>query len=105
MNLPLYSRFQSVQKQSPEKGVLTTFANFTGKHLESLFPVAPVQLLSSEFCKIFKITYFVEHLFCRKKKKEKQTLFSVRIRMYRSEEKHNFLNIFIDKYETLPGFQ
>ena len=75
MNLPLYSRFQSVQKQSPEKGVLTTFANFTGKHLESLFPVTPVQLLSSEFCKIFKNTYFVENLFVEKRKKKNKSCF------------------------------
>ena len=71
----------SLQKQPPEafckKSVPKNFANFTGKHLYwSLFLIqlkaqkacnfikkeTSVQVLSREFCEIFKNTSFTEHL-------------------------------------------
>ena len=65
---------QYVQKQPPEvfynkKGVLKNFANLTEKHLcWSLFLIkmeaweTPAQMFSCEISKIFKSTYFEEHL-------------------------------------------
>ena len=64
---------QYVQKQPPEvffkKGVLKNFANLTEKHLcWSLFLIkmeaweTPAQMFSCEISKIFKNTYFEEHL-------------------------------------------
>ena len=47
------------------KGVLRNFAKFTGKHLcQSLFfkKETLAQVLSCEFCEIFKSTFFTEHL-------------------------------------------
>ena len=100
--IPVFNPYKSSR---PKK----VFLQLSQILLENTWSLFFLWLLCSCFpvnsAKFFKITYFVEHLFCRKKKKEKQTLFSVRIRIYRSEEKHNFLKIFIDKYETLPGFQ
>ena len=46
-------------------GVLKNFANFTGKHLSwSLFSIklTPTQLFSSEYCEIFKNSFFTQHL-------------------------------------------
>ena len=64
---------QYVQKQPPEvffkKVVLKNFANLTEKHLcWSLFLIkmeaweTPAQMFSCEISKIFKNTYFEEHL-------------------------------------------
>ena len=64
---------QYVQKQPPEvffkKDVLKNFANLTEKHLcWSLFLIkmeaweTPAQMFSCEISKIFKSTYFEEHL-------------------------------------------
>ena len=69
----LYFYFNNFWKQPPEvfyqKGVPENFAKFTGKHLcQSLFfnKVAEketlAQVFSCEFCKIFKNTFFTEHL-------------------------------------------
>ena len=45
------------------KSVLKNFAKFTRKHLcGSLFINKVAQIFSCEFCKIFKNTYFEEHL-------------------------------------------
>ena len=64
----------SRQRCSITKGVLRNFAKFTGKHLcRSLFfnkvtaldfikKETLVQVLSCEFCKIPKNTFFTEHL-------------------------------------------
>ena len=54
------------QRCSFEKGALKNFEKFTRKHLcQSLFSnkrETPTKIFSCEFCKIFKNTYFVEHL-------------------------------------------
>ena len=58
----------SHQKCSVREGVLRNFAKITGKQLyQSLFfdKVAgprPAQVFSCEVCKIFKNTFFTEHL-------------------------------------------
>ena len=56
----------SHRRCSIEKGVLKTFAKFTGKHLcQSLFFIKKetlAKVFSCEFCKIFKNTFFIEHL-------------------------------------------
>ena len=57
-------------KCSVKKGVVKPFAKFTGKHHTSVevpfnkaaSPQAPTQVFSYEICKIFKNTYFKEHL-------------------------------------------
>ena len=64
--------------------------------LKSLFPVTPAQVFSSGFCEIFKNIYFIEHL--------EKPVFSP-YREIPIKKKLFFLNIFIDKYETLPRFQ
>ena len=55
---------QYVQKQPPEvffeKGVLKNFVNLTGKHLYWSF--YSTQMFPCEISKIFKNTYFEEHL-------------------------------------------
>ena len=81
------ARFRSISKQISlrsrrsemfrKKGVLTNFTIFLGKHLwrSHFFKIAglqhatllhrketPAQVFSSEFCKVFKNTYFIEHL-------------------------------------------
>ena len=49
-----------------KKGVQKNFAKYTGKHLcQSLFfnkKDTPTQVFSSEYCEIFKITIFIEHI-------------------------------------------
>ena len=49
-----------------KKGVLKNFAKFTGKHLcQSFFlnkKETLTQVLSCEFCEIFKNNFFIEHL-------------------------------------------
>ena len=49
-----------------KKGVLKTFAKFTGKHLcqSLLFNIKETlaQMFSCEFCEILKNTFFIEHL-------------------------------------------
>ena len=60
----------SHQKASVKKAILKNFSIFLGKHLcWSLFsiklwarPPPPTQLLSCEYCEIFKNIYFEEHL-------------------------------------------
>ena len=42
------------------QGVLKNFTKFTGKRLRQ--PDTVTQVLSSEFCKFFKNTFFTEHL-------------------------------------------
>ena len=75
-NLNLSSFKSSHQRCSVKKGVLRSFATFTGKHLcQSLFfhKVAGAacsfikketlaQVFSCEFCEISKNTFFTEHL-------------------------------------------
>ena len=66
----LFYRLLSMQKQPPEvfckkKCVLGKFTEFTGKHLcQTLFfnKETQAQVLSCEFCKISKYTFFTEHL-------------------------------------------
>ena len=62
---------RNVQKQPPEvlhkKTTLKNLAIFTGKHLcwsrpATLLKKAPTQVLSCEYCKIFKNSYIEEHL-------------------------------------------
>ena len=50
--------------KAAKKGVLTNFANFTGKHLAYNFIIKETlaQVLSYEFCKISKNNFFTEHL-------------------------------------------
>ena len=79
LKLSFFLYRSSHRKCSVIKGVLRNFAKFTGKHLcQSLFfnkvaglrPPAsnfikkwtPAQLLSCEFCKISKNSFFIEHL-------------------------------------------
>ena len=60
-----------------ERGVLKNFSKLTGKHKKqssggvlskdllknfAKFTETPTQLFSWEFCELFKITYFIEHL-------------------------------------------
>ena len=45
-----------------KKKVFLNFANFTGKQLCQCQPETLAQALSLEFCKIFKSTYFIEHM-------------------------------------------
>ena len=58
----------SHRRFSKKKDVLKNFAIFTGKHLcQSLFfkvikKETLAQVVSCEFCKIFKNTFFTEHL-------------------------------------------
>ena len=53
------------RSEAPTVYVLKNFAKFTGKHLcQSLFfkKETPTEVLSYKICKIFKNTYFKEHL-------------------------------------------
>ena len=53
----------SHQTCSLKKVVLKNFARFIGKDLVGVFnKVVPTQVFSCEYCKIFKNTYFEEHL-------------------------------------------
>ena len=70
-----FSRRSMDQRCSIEKLVLKNFAIFTGKHLHcslffkklqafrpaTLLKETPTQVLSSEYCKVFKNTNFEEH--------------------------------------------
>ena len=52
----------------PKKSVLKNFVKFPGKHLcwnlffNKVASMTPTQVFSSEFCEIFKNTFFPEHL-------------------------------------------
>ena len=54
----------SHQRCSIKIGVLKNFAKYTGKHLcQCLFLNKVADLFFCEFCKIFKNTFFTEHLY------------------------------------------
>ena len=70
-----------------QTGVLKMYTKFTGKHLcWSLFLVnysnlqlyeieTPTKVFSCEFCKTFKNTYFIEHLWATVSEDKKVTFF------------------------------
>ena len=60
-----YRLKSSNRKCSVKKGVLINFAKFSGKHLcQRLFikKESLAQVFSCQFCKIYKSTFFTEHL-------------------------------------------